>query len=79
MDIIGCISCSGFREILSGDNINKKFADLDIQLQFEDRGLITPMGNSNKIFFELGDDDLNYFNKYKDIYQIFKERQIKIK
>ena len=35
------------------------------------------MRYSNKIFIELGDDDLDCLNQYKNISKIFKEKQIK--
>ena len=78
MDIIGNLSYSRFREILSVDVINKQFADLRVQHQFKENGLIIPMGYSNRIFIYLKDKNLNYLNQYKDINKIFNEKQIEL-
>ena len=69
----------GFREISRADDRNKQFADLGVQHQFKENGLIIPMGCSNRIFIQLEDDKLDYLNKYKDIYKIFKEKQIELR
>ena len=68
----------GFKEILKTVNINKQFSDLGVQHKFKENGLIIPMGYSNKIFIWLYDDNLYYLNQCKDIYKIFKEKQIKL-
>ena len=54
------------------------FANLSVKNQFENTGLIISMGYSNRIFIELGDDDLDYLNQYKDMNQIFKEIHIEL-
>ena len=77
LDSISSLSISRFREILSVDDINKQFADLRVQHQFKENGLIIPMGYSNRIFIDLN-DDLDYLNEYKDINTIFKENHIEI-
>ena len=77
LDTISSLSCSRFREILSVDDINKQFADLRVQHQFKENGLIIPMGYSNRIFIDLN-DDLDYLNEYKDINTIFKENHIEL-
>ena len=79
LDTIHRIEYLGFREISKTDDINKQFADLRLQHQFKEDGLIIPMGYSNRIFIKLEDDNLDYLNKYKDIYKIFKEKQIELK
>ena len=68
----------GFREISKTDNIYKQFADLGVQHQFKENGLIIPMGYSNRIFIDLNDKNLDYLNQYKNIYKIFKEKQIEL-
>ena len=68
----------GFREILKADDINKQFADLGVQHQLKENGLIIPMGYSNRIFIDLNDTNLDYLNQYKNIYKIFKEKQIEL-
>ena len=77
LDSISSLSISRFREILSVDDINKQFADLRVQHQFKENGLIIPMGYSNRIFIDLN-DDLDYLNEYKDINTIFKENHIEL-
>ena len=77
LDTIGRFSYSRFREILNVDIINKQFADLRVQHQFKENGLIIPIGYSNRIFIGLN-DDLDYLNKYKDINKIFNEKHIEI-
>ena len=77
-DIIYHISYLGFRKILSEVDISKLFANLSVKNQFENTGLIISMGYSNRIFIELGDDDLDYLNQYKDMNQIFKEIHIEL-
>ena len=76
LDVIWKITCSRFREILSVDDINKQFADFNFQLQFKDDGFIIHVGYSNRIFINLNDSYLDYLNQYKDIIQIFKDKQI---
>ena len=78
LDTISSLSCSKFREILSVDDINKQFADLRVQHQFKENGLIIPTGYSNRVFIDLKDDDLDYLNEYKDINTIFKENHIEL-
>ena len=79
LDTIHQIEFLGFREISRADDINRQFADLDVQHQFKENGLIIPIGYSNRIFIQLYDGKLDYLNKYKDIYKIFKEKQIELK
>ena len=79
LDTILYISCSGFKEILNVDDISKQFADLSVQYQLQDSGLIIPMGYSNKMFIKIDDDNLDSLNQYKDIYQMFKEKHIELK
>ena len=79
LDTIHRIEFLEFKEILKTDDINKQFADLRLQHQFKEDGLIIPMGYSNRIFIKLEDNELDYLNQYKDIYKIFKEKQIEIK
>ena len=79
LDIIWRILCSKFREIWSAHDTNKQFADLGVEHQFRDDGLIIPMGYSNKIFIELGDSELELFNQFKDINQVFKEKHFELK
>ena len=76
LDVFWQISCSGFREILSVDDINKQFGDLDFQHQFKDNGFIIPAGYSNRIFVNLNDADLDCLSQYKDIIQLFKDKKI---
>ena len=76
MDTIHQIEYLGFREISRADDINKQFTDLSVQNQLKENGLIIPMGYSNRIFIKLEDKNLDYLNQYKDIYKIFKEKQI---
>ena len=76
LDTIHQIEYLGFREISRADNINKQFADLCVQHQFKEDRLIIPMGYSNRIFIQLEDENLDYLNQCKDIYKIFKEKQI---
>ena len=66
-DKIISISCSGFREILSADYINKQFANLSVQHEFEDSGLIIPIEYSNKMFAELDEYELGILNQIKQI------------
>ena len=79
LNTIHQIEYLGFREISRADDINNQFADLGFQYQFKENGLIIPMGYSNRIFIQLYDGKLDYLNKYKDIYKIFKEKQIELK
>ena len=78
MDTIQYILCSGFREILNVDDINKHFADFSVQYQLEDSGLIIPLGYSNKMFIKPDDDNLDCLNQYKDINKKFKEKHIEL-
>ena len=70
LNIIRRILHSGFREILNADEINKQFADLAVRYQFGTDGFIVPMGYSNRISIELGDKDLDYLNRIKQIKNI---------
>ena len=79
LNTIHRIDYLGFREILKIVNINKQFADLGVQHQLKENGLIIPMGYSNRIFIWLYDNNLCYLNQYKDIYKVFKEKQIELK
>ena len=65
LNTIHKIEYLGFREILKIDDINKQFADLRLQHQSKEDGLIIPMGYSNRIFIQLYDGKLDYLNKYK--------------
>ena len=67
LNTISRILCSGFREISSEQDINKKFAKLDAQHQFKDDGFVVPMRYSNRIFINLDDKDLNFLSQIKDI------------
>ena len=78
LDTIGSLSYLRFREILSKDDISKQFADLRVQHQFKENGLIIPMGYSNLIFIGLNDKNLDYLNQYKDINKIFNHKQIEL-
>ena len=78
LDLIGRFSYLRFKEILNVDDINKLFTDLDVQHQFKENGLIIPMDYSNKIFINIYDNYLHYLHQYKDIYQLFKEKQIEL-
>ena len=79
LDVISLISCSGSREILSADEINKQFADLEVLHHFEDKGYIIPMGYTNRIFIKLDDSELKFLNQFKNISQIFKEKHVELK
>ena len=79
LNIIKCISYSGFREKLNAHNINKQFADLGFELQFKEDGFVVPMGYSNKIIINFDDFELDYLNKFKDISKVFKEKHIKLR
>ena len=70
LDTIKYILFSGFREILSAYDVNKQFPKLVVKHQFKGNGFVVPMRYSNKIFIELGDDDLDHFYQIKDIYKI---------
>ena len=76
LDTIGRISCSGFKSKLSSKEINKQFADLDIQHQFNTNGFVLPIRYLNRIFIELNDFELDYLNQIKDINKLFKEKDI---
>ena len=78
MDTIHQIEYLGFKEISRADDINKQFADLSVQNQLKENGLIIPMEYSNRIFIKLKDKNLDYLNQCKNIYKIFKEKQIKL-
>ena len=77
-ETIGRILFSGSREILSDDNINKQFDDLDAELQFYTNGFVIPMRYSNKIFVNFDDSNLNCLNQIIDINQIIKEKHIEL-
>ena len=79
LDIVKCISCSGFREILSADDINKQFADLGFELQFKEDGFVVPMEYSNRIIVNFDDSGLDYLNQFKDINKVFKAKHIKLR
>ena len=79
LDTIHQIEYLGFREISRADDRNKQFAYLGVQHQLKENGLIIQMEYSNRIFIQLYDGKLDYLNKYKDIYKIFKEKQIELK
>ena len=79
LESIDCISCSGFKEVLSAEDINKQFANLCAQHQLDNNGLIIPMGYSSRIFIEFDNEDFDYLNKIEDINKIFKEKHIKLK
>ena len=76
LDTIARILCSGFSEISSAEDINKKFADFDHQFDID--GFVVPMEYFNKIFFELDYFNLEVLNQYKNINNIFKEKHIGI-
>ena len=78
LNTIRQIEYLGFREISRADDFKKQFADLGVQHQFKEDGLIIPMGYSNRIFIKHDDDDLDYLKQYKDIYKAFKEKQIEL-
>ena len=66
-DTISSISCSGFREILSADNINKQFASLWFEHQLDTDGFIVPMRYSSRISIKLDGNNLDYLNRIKQI------------
>ena len=78
LDTIGGISCSGFREIFSSNEIIKQFADLGAQHKFEDSGLIVPTRYSKRIFILLDESELDFLKQIKYINKIFKEKDIKL-
>ena len=75
---IGRIMYSGFREILSTHDINKQFAYLSAQYQFDTDEFIVPMRYSNRIFIEFNDVYLDYLTQMGDIFRIFKEKHINL-
>ena len=78
LNIIDRISYLGFREILNANDINRQLADLGVENHLKDNGFIVPMGCINKIFVELNDFKLNLLNQITNIYEIFKEKHIKL-
>ena len=78
LDTIHQIEYLGFREILRSDDINKQFADSGFHNQLKENGLIIPMGYSNRIFIGLKDNKLDYLNQYKEIYKVFKDKQMEL-
>ena len=78
LDTIHHISCSGFREIFSADDIKKQFADLNFHHQFSTNGLILPVWYLKKVFVTFDNSKLNFLNQFKDINELLKEKQIDI-
>ena len=76
LDVIDSISCSGFREILSSNEISKQFDDFDFQYQFYTNWFVVPMEYSNKIFIQFNEYELKFLNQFRDISKLFKEKQM---
>ena len=78
MNQIQYISSSRFKEILSSHNIKKQLSDLGFEHKFNTDWLFVPLGCSNRLFIDFGNDNLDYLNQYKDIIKIFKEKHIEL-
>ena len=79
LDTIGSISYSRLWEISSSLDISKQFADLYIEHKFYKDGFVVPLRYSNRILFNLNDEELDCLNQCKDIYHIFKQKHWEIK
>ena len=74
--IVKGIMIRGKRKISHEQDIAEQLADLHNAPRFESDGLIVPIEYSKRIFIRLDDNELDYLNQIKYIYQEFQEKHI---
>ena len=78
-EIVKGIIIRGKRKISGEQDIAEQLADLHIKPRFKSDGLIVPIEYSKRIFNRLDNNELDYLNQIKYIYQVFKEKHIELK